>query len=148
MLSGGSTIEVNPEGTPSEQVLDRDAVWDGLMTKAQNAVPFVDVISECKVIERLDDGFIREAVLKGETLREQIVLNPKQTVTFKRMGGSPAWSIENRIEEGESGLLLTFTYELVDADGDETAEAAFADEFDTGYVLAMKAVLAHARARL
>ena len=51
-------IPVNPAG--SDVRLTRDDVWRGLMWKAEVPMPFVEPIVDCEILERFDDGFLRE----------------------------------------------------------------------------------------
>lgn len=44
-----------PVNAPGEPQLDRAALWDGLVLKANNALPFVPSMTYCEVIERHDD---------------------------------------------------------------------------------------------
>ena len=41
-----------PINEPGAARLDRAAVWEGLVRKANNALPFVPVMSECTVVAR------------------------------------------------------------------------------------------------
>ena len=45
-------LPVNVEGEPH---LDRAAVWDGLVLKANNALPFVPSMTYCEVTQRHSD---------------------------------------------------------------------------------------------
>ena len=62
MVRASRTIKVNEDAR--EVRLHRSLVWDGLVMKAENPLPFVPVISSCTVIERRADGLIRELVDK------------------------------------------------------------------------------------
>ena len=44
-----------PVNVPGEPVLDRAAVWDGLVLKANNALPFVPSMTYCEVTQRHSD---------------------------------------------------------------------------------------------
>ena len=54
MVQASRTIKVNED--PREARLDRSLVWHGLVMKAENPLPFVPVITSCKVIERAPAG--------------------------------------------------------------------------------------------
>src|SRR5215472_15741250 len=49
MVEASRTIKVNED--PREARLDRSLDWHGLVMKAENPLPFVPVITSCKVIE-------------------------------------------------------------------------------------------------
>jgi hypothetical protein len=109
MYALSAAVEVNPPGaTP---ILTPDQVWRGLVMKAENAVPFVDAMEACRVVERFDDGFVREIVLRGVRMRERITLTPPVQVHFRRIEahGYDGW-ITNVISESDNGLLLVFTF--------------------------------------
>ena len=55
-------LPVNVAGEPE---LDRSAVWDGLVLKANNALPFVPGMTYCEVTERYSDTiFDRDIALQ------------------------------------------------------------------------------------
>lgn len=141
MISVDRSIEVNPSGTSPDQRLNRDDVWGGLVRKAENAVPFVAAITECRVLERDATGFTREAVINGETLQEHITLHPKERIVFDRLSGSAMGTIQNRIEEKEGELMLRFTFDLDLAGADAEQEAQFREGMEHSYLAAVQTTL-------
>jgi len=110
------TLQVNPPGTAVP--LTREMVWNGLVMKAENAVPFVPGMDECRVTERFDGGFYREILINGRRLIERVILTPQAQVLFERVdaaGQTRGW-IGNVLSEGEDGLLLTFVLNVEAAD--------------------------------
>jgi Domain of unknown function (DUF1857) len=108
-------IPVNPPG--SEVRLTRDDVWRGLMWKAEVPMPFVEPIVDCEILERFDDGFLREIqhlTPSGvpEPIQERIILDPQQTVTFLRLSGGTVGRIINEIVEDSGELFLQFHFVL------------------------------------
>ena len=148
MVKDRFSILINPPGTPPGKELNRKNVWQTLDEKARNATSFVDVISACRVVELNDDGFIREAVINGVTVRERIVLHPLERVVFEQLDGPMRGKIENIIEETEEGLCLTLSFDLEHRQGDFLAEAAFSAELQTGYMNTLRTILQRSRARL
>src|ERR1700733_13778386 len=142
MVQASRTIKVNDD--PSETPLDRGQVWRGLVMKAENPLPFVPVISSCKVIERRPDGLIREIVDKGDTIREVVTFYPQRMVQFERTSGRVLGTILNEIIEDDDGdLALKFTFKLT-VEGIEpgsTAERDFAGDMEAGYLMAVAATL-------
>lgn len=111
MYSLSASFEVNPKGiTP---VLTAGQVWQGLVMKAENALPFVPAMEECRVLERYDDGFLRQIKLRGVVMKERITFTPPVEVYFERIDaqGYDGW-ITNLLSEGPNGLLLTFTFSV------------------------------------
>ena len=61
---------VNAAGKPS---LDRAAVWDGLVLKANNALPFIPTMTYCQVTARHSDTvFDREIEFREQRFTERI----------------------------------------------------------------------------
>ncbi len=108
MVNASRTIKVNDD--PRQPPLPRSLVWRGLVMKAENPLPFVPVISSCKVLERRSDGIVREIVDKGDTITEVVTFDPERTVKFERTSGRVLGTILNEIiEDGDGDLALKFT---------------------------------------
>jgi hypothetical protein len=140
MISVDKSIEVNPSGTTI--VLDREAVWGGLVQKAEFAPPYVKAITECRIIERDPTGFTREAVIKGETVREHVTFRPMEAVVFDRLPGASAMGrIQNLIEEKDGALMLRFTFDLELQGATPEQEAGFAVAMESDYMAAVQTTL-------
>jgi hypothetical protein len=133
-----------PVNEPGEPVLDRTAVWDGLVLKANNALPFVPSMTHCEVTDRIDElTFDRDIELFGERYSERISLQPQRRVVFTRIKGPVLGTIVNDIEQVDSELFLRFSFALVleSAESGSPAETAYADETTSAYVAAVGATL-------
>lgn len=142
MVQASRTIKVNED--PRESRLDRDLVWRGLVMKAENPLPFVPVISSCKVIERRADGLVREIVDKGDTIRETVTFHPERLVKFERTSGRVLGTILNEIIEdsdGELALQFTFTLTIENVAAGSAEEKEFAAQMEDGYLMAVRATL-------
>src|SRR5271170_3935613 len=126
MVHASRTIKVNTD--PHEPKLTRSLVWRGLTMKAENPLPFVPVITACRIVERQgDNSFIREIVDKGDTVTEVVTLHPQRTVKFERTSGRVLGTILNEIIEDDDGdLALKFTFTLT-VEGIEPGGAAERD---------------------
>jgi len=112
--------------------------------KAENPLPFVPVISSCKVIERRADGLVREIVDKGDTIRETVTFHPKRLVKFERTSGRVLGTILNEIIEdtdGELALKFTFTLTIENVAAGSAQEKEFAAQMEDGYLMAVRATL-------
>ena len=114
-------LPVNVAGEPE---LDRSAVWDGLVLKASNALPFVPSMTYCEVTER-------------------ITLERPHRVTFTRIAGPVLGTIANEIEGPDDDLKLRFSFALVVAgvEGGSAAEREYADSMTGDYLKAVAATL-------
>jgi len=109
MFTTSISIEVNPGDV--SPVLSAEQVWLGLVRKAEDGVRFVPQITMCRVLDRTDDGIMREITIRGQHRHEYITFTPPVQVHYQRVGSRDhADWITNTISESERGLLLTFTY--------------------------------------
>jgi len=143
MVHASRTIKVNAD--PKEPKLSRSLVWRGLVMKAENPLPFVPVITSCRIVERQRDGrFVREIVDKGDTITEVVTLHPERMVKFERTSGRVLGTILNEIvDDGDGDVALKFTFTLT-VEGIEpggAAEREFAGEMEQGYLMAVAATL-------
>jgi hypothetical protein len=143
MVQASRTIKVNTD--PNEPRLTRGLVWRGLMMKAENPLPFVPVITACRIVERRSaNAFVREIVDKGDTITEVVTFYPERMVKFERTSGRVLGTILNEIiEDGDGDLALKFTFTLTIegiADG-SAAEREFAATMEQGYLMAVAATL-------
>ena len=133
-----------PVNVPGEPHLDRAAVWDGLVLKANNALPFVPSMTFCEVTERYGEAvFDRDIDFRGDRFTERITLEEPHRVVFTRIAGPVLGTIANEIEDSEQGLQLRFSFALVvsGVEGGSDAEQAYADSMTGDYLKAVAATL-------
>ena len=139
-------LPVNVAGEPQ---LGRSTVWDGLVLKANNALPFVPSMTYCEVTERHSDTvFDRDIALsigpgRGERFTERITLEKPHRVTFTRIAGPVLGTIANEIEGPDDDLKLRFSFALVVAgvEGGSDREQEYADSMTGDYLKAVAATL-------
>jgi hypothetical protein len=138
------TIPVNTK----EPRLNRAQIWQGLLLKAENPVPFLDAMSACTVIERGENWLLRDFTLRDEDMQERVTFEPQERVTFVRTKSSAMGTILNEIvelEDGDMGLRFTFTLSVEGlADGSE-AESEFAERMSRSYFQGVGSTLAEIR---
>ena len=138
-----------PVNAAVEPELDRSAVWDGLVLKANNALPFVPSMTYCEVTERYSDTvFDRDIALsigrgRGERFTERITLEKPHRVTFTRIAGPVLGTIANEIEGTDDDLMLRFSFALVveGVEGGSDREREYADSMTGDYLKAVAATL-------
>jgi hypothetical protein len=132
-------------------VLSVDDVWDGLVEKASNPLPYVRSITECRVTERFEHGLVRDIIHAGQPVREVVTFYPKRRVHFVRTHGTARGTIDNEISRDEAGtLVLTFTFRI-EVDGVQPGSAEerqFAARMEDDYLDAVRTTLAAMRERV
>jgi Domain of unknown function (DUF1857) len=134
-----------PVNVPDEPRLTPANVWDGLVLKANNALPFVPAMTYCEVTRRHSDTvFDRDIDFRGQRFTERITLEPPYRVTFTRIAGPVLGTIANEVESTDDGdLALRFSFALVvhGVAGGSAEEQAYADSMTGDYLQAVAATL-------
>ena len=134
-----------PVNVPDEPRLTPANVWDGLVLKANNALPFVPAMTYCEVTRRHSDTvFDRDIDFRGQRFTERITLEAPYRVTFTRIAGPVLGTIANEIESTDDGdLTLRFSFALVihGVAGGSAEEQAYADSMTGDYLQAVAATL-------
>jgi hypothetical protein len=131
-----------PINEPGAARLDRAAVWEGLVRKANNALPFVPVMSECTVVARHSETcFDRDIRIGGEEFRERVTLEQPRRVVFTRLSGPVLGTIANEIEGQDEDLQLRFSFALVlsGVPGNSADERTYAQTMTGDYLQAVTA---------
>jgi hypothetical protein len=133
-----------PVNAPGQPRLDRQAVWDGLVRKANNALPFVPSMTFCEVTARHDDiTFDRDIDFRGQRFTERITLEAPHRVVFTRIAGPVLGTIANEIEGTDDDLRLRFSFALVvsGVEGGSAGEQKYAYSMTGDYLKAVEATL-------
>jgi hypothetical protein len=142
MIFVSHALPVNVEG--GRPHLDRAAVWDGLVMKANNALPFVPSMTYCEVVDRLSDTvFDRDIDFRGDRMTERITLEEPHRVVFTRIAGPVLGTIANEIEGSGDDLTLRFSFALVvtGVEGGSDEEKGYAESMTGDYLRAVAATL-------
>jgi hypothetical protein len=138
------TIPVNTE----QPALTRSQIWQGLLLKAENPVPYLDAMNACTVIKRGENWLLRDFTLRGEDMQERVTFEPQERVTFERTRSSAMGTILNEIvtlDDGAMGLRFTFTLKVDGLEHGSDEEAAFADRMSQSYFQGVNSTLAEIR---
>jgi hypothetical protein len=141
MIFVSHQLPVNVEGQPH---LDRAAVWDGLVMKANNALPFVPAMTFCEVVQRHSDTvFDRDIDFRGDRMTERITLEEPHRVVFTRLAGPVLGTIVNEIEDADDELFLRFSFALIvrGVPGGSAEEQKYAEGMTVDYLKAVEATL-------
>lgn len=146
MFTYSASVDVNPPD--ASVVLTHAQVWRGLEIKAEAAMPFVPGMTHCEVLERYDNGFLREVVIRGDRMKERITFTAPNQVYFERVDSpdNAGW-ITNLISESDHGLLLTFTFSVrfPGVEPGSPAEKERGEGMKKNYKRAVEATLARVR---
>jgi hypothetical protein len=113
MIELSRSVLVNDQADQEAPILTRDDVWDGLVMKAENALPFVPKMEKCDVVEQKENFILRDVNFAGDDLREAVTLTPKSKVEFKRVEGRVLGTITNEIlGDSTDDLELKFSFAL------------------------------------
>jgi Domain of unknown function (DUF1857) len=148
MIKLSHSVLVNDAGDPQTPVLTRDDVWDGLVMKAENALPFVPTMEKCDVVEQRENFILRDIRFAGDDLREAVTLTPKTSVEFRRVQGRVQGVITNEILEspnGELELKFSFALEIEGAEPGSREERDYEAAMRDAYLGAVVATLAAIR---
>ena len=141
-------MPVNDSGSPA---LPRRHLWQGLVLKAENPVPFLEDMTACAVVERNENGLLRNFTLRGEDMQERVTFEPERRVTFERTKSSAMGTVVNEIVETEDGgLALRFSFSL-EVDGiphGSPEETAYAERMSQSYFKGVASTLAEIRRRV
>jgi hypothetical protein len=141
MIYTSHQLPVNDGNGPT---LTRADVWNGLVMKANNALPFVPSMTFCDVIARHSDtSFDRDIDFRGQHFTERITLEEPHRVVFTRIAGPVLGTIANEIEGSEDDLRLRFSFALVveGLAGGSAQEREYADGMTGDYLKAVAATL-------
>jgi len=133
-----------PVNVPDEPRLTPANVWDGLVLKANNALPFVPAMTYCEVIRRHSNTvFDRDIDFRGQRFTERITLEPPHRVTFTRIAGPVLGTIANEIVADQDDLALRFSFALIvhGVEGGSAEEQAYAESMTGDYLKAVAATL-------
>ncbi len=141
MIYVSHSLPVNGSDRPD---VGRDELWQGLVAKAGNALPFVAAMTRCEVVARHDEHtFDREISFHGQDFTERITLEPPHRVVFTRLAGPVLGTIANEIEGGPEDLSLRFSFGLVvrGVESGSAAEREYADGMEADYLQAVASTL-------
>jgi len=147
MFTLSHTMPVNTE----EPALNRSQIWQGLLLKAENPVPFLDAMTACTVIDRGDNWLLRDFTLRGEDMQERVTFEPEERVTFERTRSSAMGTILNEIvtqDDGSMGLRFTFTLDVDGLADDSKEETEFAERMSQSYFQGVGSTLAEIRRQM
>ncbi len=126
-------------------------VWQGLVLKAEDPVPFLEGMTACTVVERGNNWLLRDFTLRGEKMQERVVFEPETRIIFNRTRSNAMGTVVNEINNTENGeITLKFTFSLA-VEGLETGsqeETEYAERMAKSYFKGVTTTLKEIRRRV
>lgn len=129
-------IQINDPGNPLIIPMSREALWDGLMHRVENAVPFLPGLESCTILERNPDHLLRKLDFGAAVIHDQVSYETGVWVRFEivpspaHAGGSLQITIE---EPSPEHLFLRFAYRTTLAESGNAEERAYGEYVKSAY---------------
>jgi hypothetical protein len=128
-------VIVNDPQNPLIEYLTREQLWFGLLCRVEDPTPFLPGLERCVVLERWQDGLLRELDFGQVRIRDRVTLQPMIEVTFEaeQTAQHAGGSLTIRIEEPVRGqLVMRFVYRTTQPDTEE-GSTMYADLVKSAY---------------
>jgi hypothetical protein len=135
MIYVSRQIKVNEDRARHDPRLGRGEVWQGLVMKARNALPYVPGVTRCEVLEQSEAGLVREIEFRGQRAHERVTFRALERVTFLRLSGRVDGLIVEEITGTDDDLVLraSFALQLAEVASDSMAEREFRASMERDY---------------
>lgn len=127
-------IAITDPGNPLVVPLTREQIWNGLLQRVENPLPFLPGLESCAILERTSEALLRELDFGPATLRDHVTMVEAQWVRFDIVPSttSAGGSLTINIEEPQPGFLfLRFAYRTALASDPE--ERAYVEYIKSAY---------------
>ena len=107
-------IQINDPENPLIDTLTRDQLWQGLLHRVENPIPFLPGLESCTILEREADTLLRELDFGPAVIQDRVTLADMTSVRFDIQPSEthPGGSLHISIEEPEpTFLFLRFAYQ-------------------------------------
>jgi hypothetical protein len=129
-------IQINDPENPLVESMTRDQLWNGLLHRVENAVPFLPGLESCTILERQADTLLRELDFGPAVIHDRVTLVHMVSVRFdiQPSEAHPGGSLTITIEEPEPGFLfLRFAYQTTLATDPNSEERAYIEYVKSAY---------------
>ena len=129
-------IQINDPENPLVETMTRDQLWQGLLHRVENAVPFLPGLESCTILERQADTLLRELDFGPAVIHDRVTLADMTSVRFDIQPSEvhPGGSLMISIEEPEPGFLfLRFAYQTTLAIDPNSEERAYIEYVKSAY---------------
>ena len=129
-------IQINDPENPLIDTLSRDQLWQGLLHRVENPLPFLPGLESCTILERAADTLLRELDFGPAVIQDRVTLVHMHSVRFdiQPSEAHPGGSLNITIEEPEpSFLFLRFAYQTTLATNPNSEERAYIEYVKSAY---------------
>lgn len=129
-------LQINDPENPLIEPLSRQQLWQGLLHRVENPVPFLPGLESCTILEREANALLRELDFGPASIQDRVTLAESHWVRFDIVPSEThaGGSLQITIEEPEPGFLfLRFVYETTLASNPNSEERAYIEYVKSAY---------------
>ena len=129
-------IQINDPENPLIAPLNREQIWQGLVHRIENPLPFLPGLESCTILERQSAELLRELDFGPAVIHDRVTLAEAQWVRFdiQPSAAHPGGSLTITIEEPEPAFLfLRFAYQTTLASEPNSEERAYIEYVKSAY---------------
>ncbi len=129
-------LQINDPENPLIAPLSRQELWQGLLHRVENPVPFLPGLETCTILERQANQLLRELDFGPAVIQDRVTLHDLTWVRFAIVPSDvhAGGSLTITIEEPEPGFLfLRFAYETTLASNPNSEERAYIEYVKSAY---------------
>lgn len=129
-------IAITDPGNPLVVPLTREQIWNGLLQRVENPLPFLPGLESCAILDRTSEALLRELDFGPATIRDRVTMAEAQWVRFDIVPSpsSAGGSLTINIEEPQPGFLfLRFAYRTALASTPDSEERAYVEYVKSAY---------------
>ena len=129
-------IQINDPENPLIAPLNRSQIWEGLVHRIENPMPFLPGLESCTILERQANELLRELNFGPAVIQDRVTLAEAQWVRFDIQPSPthPGGSLTITIEEPQPAFLfLRFAYRTTLASDPNSEERAYIEYIKSAY---------------
>ena len=129
-------LQINDPENPLIEPLSRQQLWEGLLHRVENPVPFLPGLESCSILEHDTNSLLRELDFGPASIQDRVTLAESQWVRFDIVPSEThaGGRLTITIEEPEPGFLfLRFAYETTLASNPNSEERAYIEYVKSAY---------------
>lgn len=129
-------VVVNEPANPLITDLSREELWFGLLCRAEDPRPFLPGLESCAIVERTENGLVRDLCFGHVVIRDRVTLMPMNAVVFEsdKTDEHAGGSLTIRIEEPRPDeLVLRFIYLTTLPEGGTGPDGVYAEFVKSAY---------------